>query len=183
MLISRLLEEVWVFRGWNHHERRPWPRHQNDTVHSMLLVTIVSVCVPRKIMDYTVTWLEITTSTNISREVNEIGRIRDLGGGVWLSSDVTLQMCVGQCRGVPHLSVWKDYLRFLAVTTSLWHGLRCEILTFPNFFPIGSCIFLHGHGEGGGVYDTPSTTIWSFKSMHETCGDWSVQKPQGPQCK
>ena len=36
MLISRLFEEGWVFRGWKHHERRPWPRHQNDIVHSML---------------------------------------------------------------------------------------------------------------------------------------------------
>ncbi len=32
----------------------------------MLSVTIASVCVPRKIMDYTVTCLEWTTSTNIS---------------------------------------------------------------------------------------------------------------------
>jgi hypothetical protein len=50
---SRLLEEVWSFRGWKHHERRPWPRHQNDTVHSMLLVTIVSVlCVLVTKTDY-----------------------------------------------------------------------------------------------------------------------------------
>ncbi len=32
----------------------------------MLSVTIVSVCVPRKIMDYTVTFLDPTSSTNIS---------------------------------------------------------------------------------------------------------------------
>ncbi len=59
MFLSRLLEEAWAFRGWKHHERRSWPRHQNDTVHPMLSVTIVSVCVPRKIMDYTVTLLLI----------------------------------------------------------------------------------------------------------------------------
>jgi len=47
MWISRLFEEVWEFRWWKHHDRRPWPRHQNDTVHSMLSVTIESGCVPR----------------------------------------------------------------------------------------------------------------------------------------
>jgi hypothetical protein len=54
--------------GWKHHEHRPWPRHQNDTVHSILSVTIAiaSVCVPRKIMDYTIACLEPTASTNIS---------------------------------------------------------------------------------------------------------------------
>ena len=47
MLLSRLFEESWTCRGWKHHDRRPWPRHQNDTVHSMLSVTIESGCVPR----------------------------------------------------------------------------------------------------------------------------------------
>ena len=65
-LLSRLLETSWAFRGWKHHERRPSPRHQNDTVHPMSSVTITSVCVPRKIMDYTFTCLEPTVSTNIS---------------------------------------------------------------------------------------------------------------------
>jgi hypothetical protein len=43
MFLSKLLEEVSSFRGWNHHEFYPSPRHQNDTTYTMLSVTIDTV--------------------------------------------------------------------------------------------------------------------------------------------
>ena len=90
MFLSRLIEEVSVFGGWRHQECRPWPRHQNDTVHSMLSVTIVSLFVPRKNMDYCVTSLETTTSTNIVYYVFIL--FKSLTPGAFEKSSITDQI-------------------------------------------------------------------------------------------
>ena len=153
MLISRLLEEAWAFRGWKHHESRPWPRHQNDTVHWMLSVTIQieSVCVPRKIMDYTVTWWEPTSSTNILYSVFIL--LKSLPPGDFEKSSITDQIsfltpestslrqnCLSIAKSADYTGTWKT----LHLIIDHWHVVQlrtdCFVQTLDELRIV--CVFV-----------------------------------------